>query len=143
MPDPVMVPADLLPGLLRPGAGGIEVARGCRIPVIVVEPEFRRVWARLARGHEMRTPILACLCIDLATSTGWDAAVDALARRFWPDMAPTDRAEFAHCYGHWTLRPPWAVRERSLVQFGVALPGPDEPHEALRRILHHVAGRPL
>lgn len=158
MGSPVTVPADLLPGLVRKGAA-------CAVPslakhgltVAYVDGDGGvGAWMPTSSGGLPASPrlvyaTLAEVEIDLTEPTGWDAAVDALARHFWPDMAPTDRAEFCVADGCWTLFAPARLQRRKPRPPGFSswhgwtdayIEWTTDPHEALRRVLHHMAGRP-
>lgn len=75
--------------------------------------------------------------LDLTEPTGWDAAVDALARHYWPDMGETERAVFFHDGTLWFLLRPFPQQTVSWRMDYRA----HQPHEALRCALHQVAGR--
>jgi hypothetical protein len=136
---PITVPADLLPGLLREG-------------VACLLPDGRRVFVRyFARrvvdiGHHREGLPVAPgqLGVDISHHTGWDAAVDALARTFWPDMAPHERAGFYHDGVGWSLvlrRAGYTPHDGYMVWPRLDLPGADEPTEALRLVLLHESKR--
>ena len=90
----------------------------------------------------------ADLRLDLADPAGWDAAVACLARRCWPYAEPTDRAEFCHDDGVWTLFAPARLQRMKPRPLGftpcvvwACAGGPDDPVAALRAVLLHEAGR--
>lgn len=148
------VPGDLLPGLLRigpvlflergvgvgeeDGAGLIDMSQRAPVLEFCVDPmPHKPAWCRLTRGRCKVANVL----IDLATPTGWDAAVACLARRYWPDMEPTDRAEFFHLVG---AGGGWCLRWRGLRAISGGWPDPadvPDPVAALRAVLLHEAGR--
>lgn len=121
------VPADLLPGLLREG-------------VACLLPDGLRVFVRysgLPAAPEQ-------LNVDISHHTGWDAAVDALARTFWLDMAPHERAGFYHDGVGWSLvlrRAGYTAHDGYKVWPRLDLPGADAPVEALRLVLLHEGKR--
>jgi len=155
------VPGDLLPGLLRigpvlflergvgvgeeSGAGLIDMSQRAPVLEFCVDPmPHKPAWCRLTRGRCKVANVL----IDLATPTGWDAAVACLARRCWPDMEATDRAEFCHADGLWTLFAPARLQRPKPRPPGftpcvvwACAGGADDPVAALRAVLLHEAGR--
>lgn len=140
------VPGDLLPGLLRENTP-VRVERHLSLSGWslkgatgrVVEPDPDGGW--LCHLHRRGNPHLTRmldkhLVVDLTKPTGWDAAVDALARHYWPDMGETERAVFFHDEMRWFLLRPFPQQTISWRMDYRA----HQPHEALRCVLHHVAG---
>jgi len=140
----VTVPADMLPGLLRPG---VDVMCGS-LHVFLFEYEDQPGCCLLADEQGVYPDIpVDVLELVISAPTGWNAAVDALARRSWT-MQDTDRAEFCFADGAWTLFPParlqrarpCAPRFQTSPATWREVDADVSPVEALRRVLYIVAG---
>lgn len=149
--DPVTVPADLLPGLFRDHVA-VHVAESGWRGVIVEDASSppALVWLVSPNGENDTMSFRGAdeVSVDLARPAGWDAAVDALARSYWRDMADTDRAEFCFADGAWTLFPPARLQRAKPRSFAFQafvvwreVDTDVSPVEALRRVLHIVSGR--
>lgn len=145
MPEPVTVPADLLPGLCRPRVPVLRVLRdqplelAGGVNVFMFEYDDAPGFCLLAdeQGIYPDTPI-AELVLVLSEPDGWDAAVAALARKLRPTMADHQRASF-FWMGGWCLSDPPGGKGGAMY-FDVGM-GADQPAEALRRVLRYVAER--
>lgn len=134
------VPADLLPGLARKGAAVVVNGQPGVISNDGDHP-LLDVWLE-EDGETVRAPDE--MLVDITEPTGWDAAVDCLARGFWPGMEETERAVFYCEAGVWRLDPPLSIRDKregAWMYWGSDMPPPWEPHEALRLVLEREAKR--
>jgi len=136
------VPGGLLPGLLR---RGVDVICGDLAGVVWSTGTGRGVEVHLDAGYVLVPTYhcrIACM-VNLATPTGWDAAVACLAQRYGWDLAPHERALFWHHAGRWTLsaQPSPLGWERLAWWTHPEIPGPDDPIAALRAVLLHEAQR--
>lgn len=137
----VTVPGYLLPGLLREDLRVTIVRPGAAVDgdtamVLHFEDGLWRVWALRERGLFYIEPHEAI--VDIARRAGWDAGVDALARHFWPDMAPHDRAVFCSIAHTWMLFTPGQLGQ-SRIWPSIAT---SDPVAALRAAIIYEAGGP-
>jgi hypothetical protein len=135
MSSPVTVPGDLIPGLLRLGC---QIRDAFGDPAVVTGLDERTVAWQTGKSQACARSGIRAVSLDLTTPTGWDAAVAALARKLRPTMASHQRASF-FWMGGWCLSDPPGGKGGAMY-FDVGVDA-DQPAEALRRVLHYVAGR--
>lgn len=149
--EPITVPADLLPGMLRRSspavvARGDHVGRRCVVTRLRAETDIAMAAAYVALDAtkdldaELALLRLDWLKVELAEPTGWDAAVACLAQHLEWNLGPHERALFWFDGSRWRL----GARPGSMGMWGLVMwwppPLPADPVAALRAVLLREAG---